>query len=359
MGAKAGSFPRPLLRLNRWMPGLVRDGVIILVVLVAFGAVLLLAGIDPLRAYADVFSQTLGTPYGVSEVLVRMVPLLLTAVAVAIPARLGLINIGGEGQFYIGAWLATWGAITFTNLPGWLLLPLMCILGMIGGGLWAAIAGWLRARGWVSETITTLLLNYVAPLLTNFFIFGSWKAPDSGLYPVSSTFVAAARLPTFGGTRVTVGIILALIAVIAFWFVIARTRWGLEMRAIGGNAEAARRLGIPLSRYIVIALFAGGALAGLAGMAEVSGIHGRLIQVISPGYGFMGFLISWLAGGSAVGILLMSFLLAVIASGGTVLQLTQGLPYAVVNILMAIILFIVLARPVAGLRLAGGKGKVV
>lgn len=357
MAAKAGPLSRAPMRLSGWMLAALRDLVLILLVLAAFSVVLLLAGKDPLRAYADVVSQTLGTPYGISEVLVRMVPLLLTAVAVAIPARLGLINIGGEGQFYIGAWLATWGAITFTDLPAWLLLPLMCILGMIGGGLWAAIAGFLRARGWVSETITTLLLNYVAPLLTNFFIFGAWKAPDSGLYPVSSTFVAAARLPTFGGSRVGVGIVFALIALVAFWFVITRTRWGLEMRAIGGNADAARRLGIPLPRYIVLALFAGGALAGLAGMAEVSGIHGRLIQVISPGYGFMGFLISWLAGGSAIGILLMSFLLAVIASGGTVLQLTQGLPYAVVNILMAIMLFIVLARPATGIRMVGGKGK--
>ncbi len=357
MAAKADSFPRSPVRLSGWFQPLARDAVIILVVLVAFSAVLLMAGKDPLRAYADVFSQTLGTPYGISEVLVRMIPLILTAVAVAIPACLGLINIGGEGQFYMGAWLATWGAITFSNLPAWLLLPLMCILGMIGGGLWAAIAGFLRARGWVSETITTLLLNYVAPLVTNFFIFGPWKSPDSGLYPVSSTFVAAARLPTFGGTRVTMGIVMAVVAVLLFWFVMTRTRWGLEMRAIGGNAEGARRLGIPLPRYVLIALFAGGALAGLAGMAEVSGIHGRLIQVISPGYGFMGFLVSWLAGGSAVGILLMSFLLAVIASGGTVLQLTQELPYAVVNILMAIILFIVLARPAARMRSAGGKGK--
>jgi simple sugar transport system permease protein len=182
------------------MLSLLRDAVLVLLVLVAFGAVLLVSGRDPLRAYADVFSQTLGTPYGISEVLVRMIPLILTAVAVAIPARLGLINIGGEGQFYMGAWLATWGAITFTDLPAWLLLPLMGILGMIGGGLWAALAGLLRAKGWVSETITTLLLNYVAPLVTNFFIFGYWKAADSGLYPVSSTFVAAARLPTLGGT---------------------------------------------------------------------------------------------------------------------------------------------------------------
>ncbi len=357
MATSAGSIPSARVRWSGWILALLRAGAMILVVLVAFSVVLLLAGKDPLRAYADVFSQTLGTPYGISEVLVRMIPLILTAVAVAIPARLGLINIGGEGQFYLGAWLATWGAITFTNLPAWVLLPLMCALGMVGGGLWAAVAGFLRAKGWVSETITTLLLNYVAPLLTNYFIFGLWKASDSGLYPVSSTFVAAARLPTLGGTRVTAGIIFALVALLAFWFVISRTRWGLEMRAIGGNSEAARRLGIPLQKYIVIALFAGGALAGLAGMAEVSGIHGRLIQVISPGYGFMGFLISWLAGGSAVGILLMSFLLAVIASGGTVLQLTQGLPYAVVNILMALILFIVLARPAARWNLTGRKSK--
>ncbi len=274
-----------------------------------------------------------------------MIPLILTAVAVAIPARIGLINIGGEGQFYMGAWLATWGAITFIDLPAWLLLPMMCILGMIGGGMWAAIAGFLRAKGWVSETISTLLLNYVAPLVTNFFIFGAWRSPDSGLYPVSSDFVPAARLPTFGDTRITWGIVFVLVVLVLYWFLMSRTRWGLEMRAIGGNPEAARRLGIPLPWYIVIALFGAGGIAGLAGMAEVSGIHGRLIQVISPGYGFMGFLISWLAGGSAVGIVVMAFVLSIIASSGTILQITQGLPYAVVNILMALILFIVLARP--------------
>lgn len=316
-----------------------------LLVLAAFGLVLLVSGKDPIRAYADTFSMTLGTTYGLSEVLVRMIPLVLTAVAVAIPARIGLINIGGEGQFYMGAWLATWGAITFTSLPPVLLLPLMAVLGILGGGAWAAIAGLLRARGLVSETISTLLLNYVAPLITNYFVFGPWRSPDSGLYPVSSTFVDAARLPFFDGTRVHLGLLFAAVAVALYWYVMQKSRWGLEMRAIGGNPEAARRLGIPLSKYIVVALFVAGGMAGLGGMAEVSAIHGRLIQVISPGYGFMGFLISWLAGGSPVGIVVMSLLLAVIASGGTVLQITQGLPYATVNVLMALILFIVLARP--------------
>ncbi len=317
-------------------------------VLLAFGLVLILSGKDPLKAYADTFSMTLGTTYGLSEVLVRMIPLILTAVAVAIPARIGLINIGGEGQFYMGAWLATWGALTFSSLPPALLLPILAVLGMIGGGAWAAIAGLLRAKGLVNETICTLLLNYVAPLVTNYFVFGPWRSPDSGLYPVSSTFVDAARLPFFGGTRVHLGLAFALVAVALYWFLMQKSRWGLEMRAIGGNPEAARRLGIPLSWYIVIALFGAGALAGLAGMAEVSAIHGRLIQVISPGYGFMGFLISWLVGGNPLGIVVMAFLLAVIASGGTILQITQGLPYAVVNILMALILFIVLARPGKG-----------
>ena len=318
---------------------------ICLLVLLAFGLVLILSGKDPLKAYADIFSMTLGTTYGISEVLVRMIPLILTAVAVAIPARIGLINIGGDGQFYMGAWLATWGALTFSSLPPALLLLIMVVLGMAGGGAWAAIAGLLRARGLVNETICTLLLNYVAPLITNYFIFGPWRSADSGLYPVSSTFASAARLPVFDGTRVHLGLVFALVAVALYWFLVQKSRWGLEMRAIGGNPEAARRLGIPVSWYVVVALAGAGALAGLAGMAEVSGIHGRLIQVISPGYGFMGFLISWLAGGNPLGIVVMSFLLAVIASGGTVLQITQGLPYAVVNILMALILFIVLARP--------------
>ena len=344
--AQPTSVAARVRRSGRALAGaLTGPAVIVLLVLVVFGIVLVAAGKDPIRAYRDAFSQTLGTPYGLSEVVVRMIPLLLTAVAVAVPARIGLVNIGGEGQFYMGAWLATWGAITFPHLPAWALLPLLCGLGIVGGGLWASIAGVLRARGWVSETICTLLLNYVAPLVTNMFIYSSWRSPDSGLYPVSRTFVAAARLPTLAGTRISLGIVFALGAVALYWFLMARTRWGLEMRAIGGNPEAARRLGVPLARYIVIVLFGAGGLAGLGGMVEVSAIHNRLIQVISPGYGFMGFLISWLAGGRPAGIIVMAFLLSIIASGGTVLQLTQGVPYAVVNVLMALILFVVLARP--------------
>jgi general nucleoside transport system permease protein len=327
-----------------WARQGIRYLIIIVLSLAIFSLVLVAAGKDPLKAYADTFAYTFGNAYGFSELIVRMIPLLLTAVAVAFPARIGMINVGGEGQLYMGAWLATAGALGFPGFPAWALLPLMTILGFIGGAAWAAIPGILRAKKLVNETIATLLLNYIAPMIISFFIFGPWRSADSSSYPQSPAFVAAARLPSFLHTRIHLGLLFALVALLAFWAIVEKSRWGVQMRAIGGNPEAAERLGIPLVLYTVLVMAIGGGIAGLAGMGEVSAIQGRLRQGLSPGYGFTGFLIAWLAGGSPVGIILMTFLFALITSVGDILQITQGLPYAVVNILMAVILFVVLGR---------------
>jgi len=312
--------------------------------LAIFAVLLLAAGKDPLRAYRDTLVYVFGNAFGFSELLVRMTPLLLTAVAVALPARLGLINVGGEGQLYMGAWLATAGALGFPNLPAWLLLPLMTVLGFAGGAIWALLPGVLRAIKLINETISTLLLNYVAPLIVSFFIFGPWRSAESASYPQSPAFSDAARLPSLAGTRIHLGLLYGLACLALYAFVINRTRWGLEMRAIGGNPEASLRLGVPVSGYIIVAMGVAGGIAGAAGMAEASAIQGRLVAGLSPGYGFMGFLVAWLAGGRAVGILVMAFLFAVISSVGDILQITQGVPYAVVNVLMAVILFIVLSQ---------------
>jgi ABC-type uncharacterized transport system permease subunit len=312
--------------------------------LAGFAVVLLVFGKSPLRAYRDIFAGTLTSAYGFSETLVKMIPLLLTAVAVAVPGSIWLINVGGEGQLHIGALFATWGALTFDGLPAWLLLPLMTALGFLGGGVWAAGSGLLRAKGWVSETISTLLMNYVAILLVNFFVFGPWRDPEGVNYPQTAQFADAALLPSFATSRVHLGLIFALVAVSLFAFVLARTRWGLEMRAIGGNPEAARRSGIPVAKYMVWLMFIGGGVAGLAGMSEVSAIQGRLRTSLSPGYGYTGFLISWMAGGSPAGMVAAAFLLAVVTAGGDILQMTQAIPGSVVSILMAIILFVVLGR---------------
>jgi ABC-type uncharacterized transport system permease subunit len=313
-----------------------------------FTALLIVAGKDPLKAYVDTILYVFGDAYGFSELLVRMIPLLLTAIAAALPARIGLFNVGGEGQLYMGAWLATAGALYLGDQPALVLLPLLTMLGFLGGGLWALAAGVLRALRLVNETISTLLLNYIAPLIVSFFVFGPWRSPESASYPQSPAFVDAARLPTFFHSRIHAGLIYALVCLILYWFAMRHTRFGLEMRAIGGNPEAARRLGIPMFRYILVVMFIAGGVAGLAGMTEVTAIQGRLVSELSPGYGFIGFLVSWLARTTPGGILLMSFLFAVISSVGDILQITQGLPFAVINVLMALILFIVLGRRSAG-----------
>lgn len=323
---------------------MIRFGGLLGLALSVFALVLLLSGKNPIRAYADIFSATLGSAYGFSEVLVKMIPLILTALAVAIPSRIWLINVGGEGQLFIGALFATWGAIHFSNLPAWLLLPWISILGFFGGGLWAAISGFMRNRGWASETISTLLMNYVAILLVNFFVFGPWKDPESANYPQSAPFPDAAILPSFFGSRVHLGALLAIVGLLLFYFVMSRTRWGLEMRAIGINQEAARRNGISTSRYILVLMFIGGGMAGLAGMAEVSAIHGQLRPSLSPGLGYTGFLISWMAMGNALGMVAAAFLISIITAGGDILQMTHRIPGAVVHILMALVLFVVLGR---------------
>jgi general nucleoside transport system permease protein len=310
-----------------------------------FATLLVAAGKDPIKAYADTLIYVFGNAYGFTELLVRMIPLMLTAVAAALPARIGLINVGAEGQLYMGAWLTTAGALALSDQPAFVLLPLLTVLGFVGGGAWALIAGALRALRLVNETISTLLLNYIAPLIVSYFIFGPWRSPESSSYPQSPAFAEAARLPTFFHSRLHFGLIYALASLILYAFVMTRTRFGLDMRAIGGNPEAARRLGIPISGYILAVMFAAGGAAGLAGMAEITAIQGRLVSELSPGYGFIGFLVSWLARNSASGVVTMSFLFALISSVGDILQITQGVPYAVVNILMAVILFVVLGQP--------------
>ena len=332
---------RPNASIQKLSSAITRYLSMIVLALSLFGIIIWISGKNPIVSYRELFGSTLGSWYGFSEVLVAMTPMLITALAVALPSRIGLINVGVEGQMYMGACAATGGALMFSSAPAWILLPLMAIFGMLGGALWALIPGILRAMGLVNETITTLLLNSVAPKLVAFFVFGFWHSPmDTNKTP---NFVDAARLPTFFGTRVDLGLIIGILLLIVFWLFMKYTRWGLEMRAIGGNSEAALRNGVPLKAYIIVILCVGGAIAGLAGMALVSGYYGVLLTGFSRGVGFIGFLISWLSFGDPIGIVLTSFVVAIITTGGSMLQLTTALPYAIINILLAVALFVVLS----------------
>lgn len=314
------------------------------VALIAFGLIMLIQGRNPILVYISMLTGTLGTPFGRSEVIVKSVPLVLCALAVSVPARIGLVNVGGEGQLYTGAWLASGVALMLPGWPAYLLLPTMMLAGMLGGALWALVPAVLRARGWMNEVISTLLLNYVAILLVQFFVFGPWKDPQSANFPQSRAFSAAAKLPALPGSQIHLGVVLAIVAALVFLFVLRRTRWGFEMRTVGGNPEAARRAGISISKYVIIALLVGGALAGLAGGIEVSAIQGRLRPTLSPGYGFIGFLVSWLAGHGPLSSIVMALLMAVLSASGDALQIAQKLPYASVDLLMALTLCVVLAQ---------------
>lgn len=313
-----------------------------LLALAAYSVLILIYHRNPIHAFEDIWTNTLSTRYGLQDVLVRMTPLLFVAMAVAIPARIGQVNVGGEGQLFMGGAAATGIAITFTTWPAWLLLPAMVLAGMAGGGAWAGIAGWLKAKGWLSEVFSTVLMNYIAILAVSALVFGPWRDPASSNYPQSREIVPAAKLAHLGDTRVDVSIFAAFAAVFAFDWFLRRTRWGLEMRAIGGNPNAAAFNGVPVARYIVFAMIAGGALAGLAGMAQLSALQFRLNPGLSPGFGYLGFLISWLAGHNPRLIIPMTFLLAVMASSGDILQISQGLPSALVNVAAATLMLIVL-----------------
>lgn len=312
------------------------------VALLVYVGLILLYGKSPLHAFHEIYASTLSSKYGLQDVLVRMTPLLFAALAVAIPARIGQVNVGGEGQIFAGGLTAAWVALTFTSWPSWLLLPAMALAGIVGGGAWAGLAGWLKARGWLSEVFSTVLMNYIAILAVSALVFGPWRDPTSSNYPQSRELVPAARLPHVGGTRIDVTIFVALGLVVAFEWFLRRTRWGLEMRAIGGNPFAALRNGVPVSRYIIAAMFAGGALAGLAGMGQLSALQLRLNPGLSTSFGYIGFLVSWLAGHNPRLIVPMTFLLAVLASSGDILQISQGLPSAIVTVLSAALMMIVL-----------------
>jgi simple sugar transport system permease protein len=330
------------------MPPIARSLLGVFLAFALFGVFLALIGRDPVDAYASFINGTLRSKVGLSEICVKMIPFVLTGLAATIPARVGLINVGGEGQLYIGAWAAT-GVALYSGLGSiWLMIPAMVVGGFVGGAVWAGIAILLRSWRGVNEVISTLLMNYVAILFVNIFVFGSWKDPDGYGYPYTADFSTASILPALGGTRLHLGLILPILAVIAVYLVLSCTRWGYNMRAIGGNSDAAQRRGIPVARYLVIGMLVGGGLAGIAGMSEVAGIQHHLRPGISNDLGFMGFLASWLANHNPITLMATAFLIALVMVGGDVLQISASLPSSAMLILIGLVLFFVL-----GLRRVG------
>ena len=311
---------------------------------------LLLDGADPVYVFSNMLSGSFGSKLAISETIVKTIPLLLCALAVALPAKAGLINIGAEGQLYAGAIGASFIALFLPWMPDLFMLPAMFIGAIILGMIWAFIPGFLKATLNVNEIIITLLLNYVAIFWVQYLVHGPWKDPSSQGWPLTPKFPESAILPTIPGTRIHLMLLTGLILVFSLYFLLSRTTWGFSLRIIESNSNAARYAGINISVYVIVIFCIGGALAGLSGLGEVSAIQGRLRDGISPGYGYTGFLVSWLARNNFLAIPFVALFMGAILSGGDNLQIFANLPAATVDVLQGILLLGVLFNEYWGKR---------
>lgn len=303
--------------------------------LVLSGAALALAGADPAALARRVVVSSFGSRFGLEDLGLLVTPLILTGLAVAVMQRIGLWNIGAEGQFYAGAFAATAVGLYADGPPG-VVLPLMGVAGVLGGVAWILVPTLARAYAGVNELITTLLLNFVAVLLVSWAATGPWR--DRVTHAQASTPRVRYAVPPFWGEDhwgLPIAVLLAALMAALF----AYTRWGYEVRIGGANPRAALYAGMPVRRRIVAVMLLSGGIAGLAGMLELAGTTHRLQVGISNNYGYLGIMVAVLARGSCLGVIAGAALMAVILNAGVILQ-TQGITTSTVLAITGLILFL-------------------
>ena len=334
----------------RWYPAAISTGAVVLAFILS-GIVFWAIGGQPIKVFGFFIKATFGSWPVFSDTLVKATPLIIVGLACTIAFKMKLWNIGAEGQFYIGAWFAS--AVIMMPLvpestPRIILIPLMMIAALIGGGLYGFIPGYLKGRFNVNEIITTLMLNYVAIQWNNFWIFDRWS--DAG-FQMTKTFAKSAWLPRltdyartvkiFSGITLHLGVLIGIVAAVLIWWILQRSRWGYEIKLIGDNPEAARYAGINIQRNVVFVMMLSGALAGLAGMVEITGVVHRLQERISPGYGFTGIIVAWLAKLNPFAVILVSILFGALIVAGREIQ-----PSGMSQMLQGFILFFVISSDV-------------
>ncbi|HEY5982634.1 MAG TPA: ABC transporter permease [Anaerolineales bacterium] len=327
----------------RWFPVVLSIAAIV-VALIIGGIVIRAAGGDPLRSYAHIAKASFGSLGVLSDTIVKATPILLAALACSVAFRMRLWNIGAEGQFIMGAFGASaivLGPVLPAETSRWIFIPVMALAGMAAGAAWGFIPGYLKAKLNVNEIISSLMLNYIAVAWVNFWIFAVWT---EGGFQMSHTFPKAAWLPRlsdyaksfplFAGLTTHLGLLLGIIAAIILWIVIYRSRWGYEIRLIGDNPSAARYAGINIVRNTVLVMMVSGALAGLGGMSEVTGVVHRLqTSPINAGYGFTGIIVAWLAKLNPLVTIIVSILFGALILAGREIQ-PSGVPKMIQGIIL-------------------------
>jgi simple sugar transport system permease protein len=331
------------------------------VVAIVAGTALTLAtlGFDISHAAHALVSGSFGSWYAFgSGTLVHATPLILTGLAVALAFQSGVFNIGAEGQFLTGAAAASAIALAGSRFPSWALVIGLLLGGSVAGAGWAWIAAVLRARFHVLEVISTIMLNFVAAYLVSYLVRGPLQEPTH-IYPQTASFVAAAQLPRFGTTtRLHAGFAIACAACVVCWWVLRYTAAGFRARVAGANPDAARSAGgIDVRRVTTRAFVASGALAGLAGAVEVSGVTYALYENISPGFGYTAIAVALLARLNALAVLGTGIVFGALEAGATAMQRDAGVPSVVVSVVEASVILVMVAADRTRINRSMGRGR--
>lgn len=331
------------------------------------GAVIMLIwSYNPFQAYASMFSSALGNMNGIGETIREATPLIFTAIGFAIASTAGFFNIGLPGQAQAG-WLSSiWVVLANPHVPKVILLPLAVLTGILAGALVAGVAGWLRAQFGTNEVITTIMINYIVLYSCQYLMQQVMPGQLRVDTDTTKTIAANGSLKIdwlssmFGDSRINAGIFIALVAVFLYWYLMRKTTTGFEIRSVGTNAAASRYAGMSAKKNIMLSMLLSGGFAGLGGVVQGLGTYQNYFtQTTSLDIGWDGLSVALLGGGTAVGILLASLLFSILKIGGLGMQTIAGIPYEIVSIVIAAIIFFVAIQYVIGLLFKTKKAKAI
>ena len=333
--------PRP--QASRWWS--YGSPILALAITVLLGVVLFMAlGKDPVRALLVFFWEPIKTPYAIGELMVKTTPLLLIALGLAVCFRSNVWNIGAEGQFVIGAVTAGGVALLADKTTGAWIIPAILVAGVLGGMLWAGITALLRDKFNASEILVSLMLVYVGILVLNYLVFGPWKDPMGYNFPQTRTFEKITQIPRLmQGSRMSIGLLIALAGSAALWIFLFRTRAGFAQQVGGLAPAAARYAGFSSRKALWLALLTSGGAAGLAGALEVAGPIGQLTPYVPVGYGFAAIIVAFVGRLHPVGMVFSAILMSMFYIGGELAQSRLGLPKSLTGVFQGLLLFSLLA----------------
>jgi simple sugar transport system permease protein len=301
-------------------------------------------GVNPATALFTYFISPITEVWQIHELAIKAAPLILIAVGLSVCYRANIWNIGAEGQFVVGAIAGSIIPVLYPEMQGPFVLPMMLLMGMVGGALYAGIPAFLKARFGTNEILTSLMLVYVAQLFLDWMVRGPWRDPKGFNFPQTVQFNSSAVLPEIMpmSGRANWGFLFALIAAVLIWFMMSRMLKGFEVRVLGSSPRAGRFAGFSLNRMVFFAFMVSGALAGLAGISEVSGAIGQLQPSISPGYGFTAIIVAFLGRLNPLGIVAAGLVLGLTYLGGEAAQSVLGISDKVARVFQGMLLFFVL-----------------